>query len=334
MRFCCDIGRVICFDDDYGPTDECITSLKELIDILGPDDFYLLSKCKRPMQLQTVARLARTNFYARSGVKPENTVFCQDRTGYGDRPLCLSDFLPVVGCAIDGPVYVPPGYGKGAIAAFLELDGLIDDREECLSDFATGSPCSNPILIQCLFSRWARASRCDDHVQCEDWTSIIDAVRGRVRAAAVVDAPWRDPASESESSTPVPKAMPKARNATPRMASLTPQPKPMPQRPARAESDTHAETMSGPSLHYYDVTGLVMRWGRRGYGFLQPDRNQPIVDDVFVNACDAMTPIQLGDHVMFDVVPGKGRYQRAINCRLVNIDPDRRMPSKRARHHY
>ncbi len=114
---------------------------------------------------------------------PGNILFCQqaDTSDYAvAKPLRIEDLRAIRGAAIDGPMYAPVGYGKGAIAQLFGLFGFVDDKELCLLDVRKLTPHDSPLLLQALFRRRVDASEHTSIVHCETWDSIVSAVRGYV----------------------------------------------------------------------------------------------------------------------------------------------------------
>ena len=107
-----DIGNVITaggnemFSDDFLQTQEmpdAFESIKRLTSrYFGADRVFLISKCGTNMQKKTRAWLLERAFYEKTGVKPENVLFCQER------------------------------HEKAKICERLELTHFVDDRMEVL----------------------------------------------------------------------------------------------------------------------------------------------------------------------------------------------------------
>ena len=117
------------------PTVECAEACRFLAsEIFGPENTYILSKCKSRVQKATVKflnnpmeSLDNQSFLEYTGIPARNVLFCFQRSG-GNAPVRL---VPLQ--ERDGPRVADDNtVGKGAIAATLGLTHMIDDREDCL----------------------------------------------------------------------------------------------------------------------------------------------------------------------------------------------------------
>eukprot|EP00658_Telonema_sp_P-2_P077360 TRINITY_DN6975_c0_g1_i1.p1 TRINITY_DN6975_c0_g1~~TRINITY_DN6975_c0_g1_i1.p1 ORF type:complete len:638 (+),score=141.30 TRINITY_DN6975_c0_g1_i1:147-2060(+) len=128
------------------PTEECLQAVSALVELFGPDNTFILSKCGTRMQQATVAYLTRGDFFSRTGLLPHHVLFCTSRSGGESLGLELVPLeAPPKGggyptCELrlfgeDGPRVGSHKVGKGVIAKMFELTHMIDDRQECLSSF-------------------------------------------------------------------------------------------------------------------------------------------------------------------------------------------------------
>lgn len=135
---CCgDLASYLAHNDSVTPTMECTMACRQLVQLFGPDDTFILSKCGRNMQLATVAFLSRSierggNFFERTGLKPRNVFFCTKRTGGTGDNIRL---VPLDPKNTRGPRVAVGNVGKGAVARKLRLTHMIDDRHDCLLSF-------------------------------------------------------------------------------------------------------------------------------------------------------------------------------------------------------
>jgi hypothetical protein len=143
------------------PTEACIKVVSALVSRFGADNAFILSKCGAATQRGTVVWLNHYNFFAKTGLRPGNVVFCVNRTGIDgeDTDVKFSPVKPPSGermrelCEATGrdeqelqgyfgaakakeASAVRPllggGCGKGIVAKKLRLTHFIDDRIECL----------------------------------------------------------------------------------------------------------------------------------------------------------------------------------------------------------
>ena len=176
VRIGCDVGNVITIGYTL-ITDEAIQGVRSMVDTVGPDDFYIVSKARFEQQKSTLALFHRVGFCARTGVLPRNILFCLDRLGTAGRPLRMDDLRAVRGGAINGPRYAPSGYGKGSIATLFELNGLVDDREDCLLEFNECTTHRAPLLLQALFTGRVTPSAHRSIRFCRTWDSVVLSLR-------------------------------------------------------------------------------------------------------------------------------------------------------------
>jgi hypothetical protein len=145
-----------------GPTDACVSTVTGLVGLFGAENVFVVSKCGAHVQRATVIWLRHYDVFQRTGLRPENVVFCQNRsgiegegtgitwgpvsppTGRALEELCeatgraASTLLSFFGDAKLATAAVPlPGLtsahcGKGVVARQLRLTHFIDDRAECL----------------------------------------------------------------------------------------------------------------------------------------------------------------------------------------------------------
>ena len=178
----CDVGNVISIGyDDI--TDEAIEGVRAMVETVGRDDFYIVSKAKKEQQYDTLALFHRRGFCAKTGVVPRNIRFCQQRetSDYANaRALRTEDLRAIRGGAIDGPRYAPKEHGKGSICRLLELACMVDDREVCLLDVKALTTHAAPLLLQPLFSRSVKPSAHRSIRHFRTWDSVVRALRDYV----------------------------------------------------------------------------------------------------------------------------------------------------------
>ena len=126
------------------PSEECVAAVQQLVAFFGPDNTFVLSKCKSRVRVATASFLSKAvdgqNFFDRTGLLPRNVIFCARRSGGAVGRL---RFVPIDDASlVRGAAYVPGSrqtypddVGKGAVAAALGLTHLIDDRLDCLRSF-------------------------------------------------------------------------------------------------------------------------------------------------------------------------------------------------------
>ena len=212
----CDVGNVLCFDDSE-PSENTIDSMAELVAHLGPPNLLILSKAKRNQQKKTLDGFERVDFYTRTGVLPRNVIFVQDRIGSKEQPLRLSQMQHVENSPVLGPVYAPRGYGKGVVGLLYGLQGLIDDKSECLIDLAYYAEDPSPLLLHFCPNHRDQKSP-DKFTRCQSWSDVLSAVENRthlLREAATYKARLcrhaitASTAASSSSSMPLSKKMPR-----------------------------------------------------------------------------------------------------------------------------
>lgn len=118
-------------------TKECAETCRLLLQLLGKDNLFILSKCGHRVQLATWKFLNNPvagdhrSFLEISGILPRNILFCRERHG-GSAPVRL---IPLIEGQRNGPRTALEPVGKGAVAATIGLTHLIDDRADCLLSF-------------------------------------------------------------------------------------------------------------------------------------------------------------------------------------------------------
>jgi len=177
-----DVGGVVCFDTEH-ISQKAINTITSLVRLFEPVDTYILSKAKHRMQLSILELFEDFDIYNKTGLYPSNVLFCQDRTTLGNiKPLTMQDMKKVK--TPEGPSmarYAPIGYGKGAVAALFDLSVLVDDKDECLSDFRIHCGTTTPLLVQAKFRRRVEPSGEQDILICEDWDSVLSNCRNYVK---------------------------------------------------------------------------------------------------------------------------------------------------------
>jgi hypothetical protein len=122
-RIGCDIGGVLTrrarttkhttkqpkwHDNVKTATFGCVEAVKSLVDLVGPENFYFVSKAKPPTQAKIRVWMNQImNFWKRSGALEKNLIFCDEAIG---------------------------PEGKGPIVKRLGLTHFIDDRVDILDD--------------------------------------------------------------------------------------------------------------------------------------------------------------------------------------------------------
>lgn len=91
-RIAIDCGNVISITDtgscnnlaqvvDASPSDDCVRAIRSIVTTFGPNNVFVLSKCKRAMQQAVTVMFGRTCFFERTGLLPSNVLFCTQRSG-------------------------------------------------------------------------------------------------------------------------------------------------------------------------------------------------------------------------------------------------------------
>jgi len=181
FRLAIDVGNVILFDG-VPPTHACLQTIKEITMKLGATNTFVVSYCFKNRQIATLERLVRYQFFDITGILPRNVIFCTSRDSKEDenKPLAIGDLRHVKNSHIQGPLYAPPKYGKGALGRLLNLHGLVDDKIANLEDFKTYSrhqQC-DLILIQALLAGQTAARPSSDNVVTvhTKWLDIEQAI--------------------------------------------------------------------------------------------------------------------------------------------------------------
>ena len=213
LRVAFDVGNVIIINHRR-PSDECIAAVAYVVDMVGPQNAYIVSKGHHRMQKQTLECLTACDFFTRTGMLPANVMFTLDRSTQEELSgsLRLHNLRLVQGATIEGPVCAPAGFGKGALACLFDLHILIDDKAECLEDFARHSVEPRPLLLQALFTDEARPSRIAGHIHCRSWSTVELHVRSEFLKRRLTSSRRRQRERELEAEAePKPKKMPKQR---------------------------------------------------------------------------------------------------------------------------
>ena len=206
-----DIGRVISVtDSDHGSGDlvskilrnriseQCIISVKFLVNLFGRDNTFIVSKCGSKMQRASVVMLGLNDFYNRTGLDPKNVYFCFRRSGTTEYlnfkelrvPHYAKTSKELQGFGKNGAkVTDNRDVGKGAIALKLKLTHLIDDRDDCLISFYKEgylSKLENPEKQGALIHFGPRAYyidnkiikkmwyKCDGNAHNEAWINVLN----------------------------------------------------------------------------------------------------------------------------------------------------------------
>ena len=78
-----DLAKYMATNENVTPSAECAQACRRLVQLFGPANTYILSKCKTKMQLVTVIFLNRgipelghQFFMENTGISPRNVLFC------------------------------------------------------------------------------------------------------------------------------------------------------------------------------------------------------------------------------------------------------------------
>ncbi len=193
-----DFGNVIgCANDGVGPDlpskiaayeipDECIKGVSDIIGILGAENVFILSKCGPRMQQATVVCLGKNDFYERTGIPPDHTLFCRTHSGGTTKidwaPVeepGIGDFAGLGYYFVHGPLCTTDkATGKDAVGVSMGINSLIDDRLDCLLPF----PSEEGVLLQATWfvddvSMSAKSKIPRNLYRCRDWNDIIYRIR-------------------------------------------------------------------------------------------------------------------------------------------------------------
>ena len=203
-----DLGNVILIDS-HTPSAECIEILAKIVDLVGRQNAYILSKAFRKRQHKSLALLKACDFFMRTGILPQNVFFTLDRKTHNARPLGFDDLRPVMGAIVEGPRYAPAGFGKGALTRLLGIHLLLDDKEDCLLDVADNSGAGRPKLLQALFTAHAKPSNVLEHVHCNSWTEVELQIRSEFFKCKIISGPILIRSDSESEPRPRAKKMPR-----------------------------------------------------------------------------------------------------------------------------
>ena len=63
------------------PSAKCVEAVKTIINHFGAQNVFVLSKCGQAMQQATVCMLGKNDFFKKTGLIPQNVLFCTNRGG-------------------------------------------------------------------------------------------------------------------------------------------------------------------------------------------------------------------------------------------------------------
>lgn len=126
--------------------------LRKLVDeVFGPQNVYVVSKCKPNVQQKTKEWLDHHDFYARTGIRRENVHFCLEKKDKG--PICrdlqlttfIDDRLEVLGYAYDSglrDLYLlnPDPVEVAKFPHRLPYVQLVSDWQEVVAGIMNGQP--------------------------------------------------------------------------------------------------------------------------------------------------------------------------------------------------
>lgn len=63
------------------PSDVCISAVARLVELFGPENTFIVSKCGTKTQQATIVWLTVNRFFERTRLSPSHVYFCKNRSG-------------------------------------------------------------------------------------------------------------------------------------------------------------------------------------------------------------------------------------------------------------